>query len=1395
MRKPLRLVLRCLQVLATAAIPVTAAHTAQAATLTVTNNSDATTLDGVCDLAGTGDGCGLREAVTAANADTSTADIIQFAPNVRGTIELLQIGDSSGGSSAFALLGPTDIQGPGADVLNVRRMSGGDYRIFLTAGASGSRLSISGLTISNGNLASVLSGGGVRHVGGNLVLNGVVLSNNRAGIGAGLDHSSTGTLGLFNSTVSGNAAIQGAGGIFTDPQSGLATLVNCTFANNSAPSDAAIGSFGNLTLRSSTIAGNSATNDGGGIGRRGGSFTVVNTIVALNTAPSAPDVLSTNGAFTSGGYNLIGVEGAAGFSQTSDRSGTPGATLDPRLGPLRNNGGPTPTRALLAGSPAIDAGLSDQGSDQRKLPRPVDLPDVPNASGGNGSDIGSYEVAVSSSSESLIVTTLVDEDNGTSDPGLGTGTSLREAINFANADTSTADVIQFAPNVRGTIDLLQIGDSSRGNSAFALLGPTDIQGPGADVLNVRRVSGGDYRIFLTAGASGSQLSISGLTISNGNLAGGDLGGGVFHIGGNLALNGVVLSNSQAGIGAGLGHNSTGTLSLFNSTVSGNTAIQGAGGIFTDSQSGPATLVNCTFVNNSAPSDAAIGSFGNLTLRSSTIAGNRAISDGGGGIGKRGGSFTVVNTIVALNTAPAAPDVLSTSGPFTSGGYNLIGVEGAAGFSQTSDRSGTPGAPLDPRLGPLQNNGGPTPTRALLAGSPAIDAGDTTLTTDQRGVVRPQAGRDDIGAFELEASAFTESLVVTTLSDEDNSTSDARVGTGTSLREAINFANSTGNTAPETITFAVSGTITLADVLPTLGDARASGALTIRNAQQGGVTISGGGARRIFDVSFAKLTLEGLTLSGGRAAQGGAINIGGGNVVLANCTLSGNTATSSGGGAIFNAGSGALSLTNCTLSGNTANSSDGGAINSNGFSTLTLTNCTLSGNSANDGGTPGNGGTGGAIFNNFGDVTVTGCTLSGNAAANGGAINNLAVLAVTNSTFAGNRALNNGAAINNSGLRTVTVTNSTFVGNSAASFGGGAISNPGSGTLTVASSTLVGNSAGQAGGGGILNSGTLNLHNSIVVGNTAPIGDNIQSSGTLNAQGRNLTSGTVAEAGLQTDSNGAPVLADNGGPTQTIALVAGSPALDAGTSTGAPSTDQRGVARPQGAGFDIGAFELEVRAVNAPPVANDDSISTPALMPVKLAVLSNDSDVDSDTLSIQSVTQPARGSVVVNSDGTLTYTGDGTLGEDSFTYTIADGQGGTATAKVTVTRTLPASTPNAKVTGSGAITVRGGSASFSLSVQVKKGTPTGSVSFDNSPGGVFVRSISITAIVLDSTGTTARIYGTAKVNGAGSTPFVVEVQDAGEPGIGRDTFRIVVGSDNAKGVLSSGNIQVHKVKVK
>jgi hypothetical protein len=229
----------------------------------------------------------------------------------------------------------------------------------------------------------------------------------------------------------------------------------------------------------------------------------------------------------------------------------------------------------------------------------------------------------------------------------------------------------------------------------------------------------------------------------------------------------IYGNSSGGAGGGIFVAGT-TLNVKNSTLANNTAALNGGAIELETSgtgSSASSITNSTITDNGALNNAggsaggglyASASFftGSLNLTGVTISGNFA--DDGGGVfwgGASGSSMSFVDTIVAQNTASTTgPDANNPAGTFTDGGGNLIGVAGAGsgntGFTAATTLTGTLATPLDPALGSLQNNGGPTQTLALLPGSPAIDKGlATTFTTDQRGVPRPQGVKFDIGAFE------------------------------------------------------------------------------------------------------------------------------------------------------------------------------------------------------------------------------------------------------------------------------------------------------------------------------------------------------------------------------------------------------------------------------------------------------------------------------------------------------------------------------------------------------------------------------------------------------------------------------------------------------------------------
>ncbi len=647
---------------------------------------------------------------------------------------------------------------------------------------------------------ATLGGGGASNNGGKLTVSGSFFEDNRSnGNGGHLRHEGSQPALVAESTLldSDGAAISNSGPL---------EVRNCTFVGN-APFGVDAGSIvnnGSLLVQHCTFYNNLGGNNGTIRNYGAGQLTVRNNIFQnpgtsclRNDAP---------GTTTSAGYNLANSDPAGLLTGPGDQI-NPDAKLDPAG--LQNNGGATPTIALLSTSPALDRGNSfGLTSDQRGMPRPVDIPGFPNLA--DGSDIGAYESPadpLQDGSAGFFVNTTADHDDGICGRS---DCTLREAINRSN-QLSSADTILIS--FGGTITLLP----SAGGQINITDGVT-IVGPGARSLKIS--AGTQTRVFFVSGAGTTTLS--GLTIADGWMA-----------------------NSNAGDAEGAGIYNQGTLSLVDCTLDFNRTTGGSG--FSPGQSGghgrggaifnagALTLYGCTFKNNRVFGGSGAGNSGahttgggggsgsgacvynaagaSLAIANSTFAGNGAgggnggnggmggnggdglggaiynlgtldvsaatasanYGDGGaGGLGVRtidngahglgaggfahgGGTSTLRNSIIAGNDSLNARDV---SGAFNSGGFNLIGrIDGGTGFNAIGDQTGTNATPLDAQLGTLANNGGATDTMALQPASPAVDQGQSFgLTSDQRGSPRPTDlpgtpnanGGDgsDIGAFEF-----------------------------------------------------------------------------------------------------------------------------------------------------------------------------------------------------------------------------------------------------------------------------------------------------------------------------------------------------------------------------------------------------------------------------------------------------------------------------------------------------------------------------------------------------------------------------------------------------------------------------------------------------------------------
>ena len=336
------------------------------------------------------------------------------------------------------------------------------------------------------------------------------------------------------------------------------------------------------------------------------------------------------------------------------------------------------------------------------------------------------------------------------------------------------------------------------------------------------------------------------------------------------------------------------------------------------------------------------------------------------------------------------------------------------------------------------------------------------------------------------------------------------------------------------------------------------------------------------------TLSNVTFSGNTASNhGGGMSNFGGSASLSNVTFIGNTATRSGGGmynynnsatlsnvtfidnlatndggGMFNSQS-SSTLSDITFSGNTAGSFGGGMYNLQG--NPTLSNVTFSSNSAtNDGG---------GMYNNSSSPRLTNVTFSGNSAANdgGGMYNSQGDLSLTNVTFSGNSAANDGGGMYNL-QGNPSLNNITFSGNNAEHFGGGMLSFQSSPTLRNV--TFSGNTATSYYGGGMYNdNSSASLTNAILWGKTP---DQIRGDSTTVTYS-DVQGGYPGTGNINDDPLLGP-LADNGGLTQTHAIAAGSPAIDAGDPDVCPNIDQRAFTRPidgdeNGTAIcDMGAYE-------------------------------------------------------------------------------------------------------------------------------------------------------------------------------------------------------------------------------
>ena len=624
------------------------------------------------------------------------------------------------------------------------------FLINYHGGAGGGILALGNVYVSystiSGNYADVRSGGGV-YGQGNVTVAHSAITGNHAGRNGG-----------------GVAIRQGDGVPVGDPLVSVVVRAS-TISGNTAMDGGGVASFygSPVNVYDSTIAFNTASRvqtdewfAGGGGVCGNGPLRLTNTIVANNTANNnSPDISL---------FNITGplppITGDHNIVMSSSPAAPPDTiTTDPGLLPMADHGGPTWTHALAPGSVAIDAGLPFPGLffDQRGSGFPRTL--------GAAADIGAFESGtppppVSVCSEAAVRAAIANA----ADRGVVDLSALSHCTITLTAGAFTSDVDNIAIIGPGDRTLTFDGDHKdrvilhNGGGVLKL-----------DHLDITRGYGAGEKYAGGAVLSGGSIVLASSRVTEsmvGAPAGNTLafgGGGLFALS-SITLDGSVVSGNQSHSRGGGISALGGDVTIRNSTISDNQSDLEGGGVFA-----PGCVVGCmvgqftTTIENSTISGNTTGTngggvhvtYGNLVIRNSTIAANGAQDAvaGGGGVfvknvvngGQLAPAITIMSSIVAGNTsANPAADIGSFTSLVVQGDHDII-----------TAMNGTP--PIgtlvgNPGLLPLGDYGGPTPTHALAANSPAIDHGSNPghFASDQRGAGHPRVfGADtDIGAFEL-----------------------------------------------------------------------------------------------------------------------------------------------------------------------------------------------------------------------------------------------------------------------------------------------------------------------------------------------------------------------------------------------------------------------------------------------------------------------------------------------------------------------------------------------------------------------------------------------------------------------------------------------------------------------
>jgi len=1052
------------------------------------------------------------------------------------------------------------------------------------------------------NTVTVGSGGGMEIRSSDATIQGTInrsllAQNSSVEQGGGLSIGGPGSLNvtLINTTLSGNSTDGDGGGLYAE--AGTVNLYNVTVTDNTADADG------------------DDQGDGGGLADSGRNTTLHNTLVADNFDLS-PTVLvtDTSGVFT-GTYNLIG-DGTGGFDLIDgfdgNQVGNSDAPIDPLLGPLQNNGGPTETHALLTGSPAIDQGKDDgggkgtpTGEDQRSFTRPVEQADVADATGGDGSDIGAFELGPP------VCFTEYDGDN-TTDFSSTDAAAVQLAIDAATAggEVLVAGYCLGVQNVGGTDQTAYIDKelTLRGGYTVTnwldsdpLANPTTLDanelgrvvvivGTVATVENLRITKGdpGTSGSGIYGDFGGGILVITSTAVISNNLiyenfAGG--GGGLFNLESNVLVSATLFEFNEALAGGGIGSMGLDAAAML--TVTGGSRLQynlaeGGGGI--------------------------VNLGGSVYVADSVIQFNEGVSDGGG-ILNLGASGLVTSTLVVTDSA----QINHNSGEYGGGISNeggILEVYNASIYSNTAYFIG----------GGVYNDGEAHLSGAIVSENYADGYGGGIYLES---CVCGESRMAIVGSQILSNTAFytgggisssgtltiTDSIVAYNRAGQSGGGLEAFDGEATIVSSVFrhNVAEGTNNDG-------------FTDSIGDGGAVYAETTLTISDTLifSNEAYYSGGGVAATFSAAISNTSIISNSADGGGGLYLAAQDDNRFFTLYRSEVLS-NTAYS-GGGVMVDSWSGNTNFhaTESTIAHNSSEYNGGGirSTSDEGTSTVVLVNSTVSHNQTDEhGGGISNGsmGEGGDIFSS-GRVELYNVTITQNIAdadeyegGDGGGVYGSAVLS------------------------------NTIVAKNFDNSPSGSVEPDVVGSFTSGGYNIIGDNTGGSGFVDGVN------------------GDQVGSSG------------TPLDPGLgPLQNNGGPTIA-SGEPTYTHALLADSPALNQGNPTGCLddasallTNDQRDFLRPQNVICDIGAYESDFvpnlsLAKSATPMID---VEKGGVVTYTL-VLSNSGDINAygvlltDTLPL-SVTfagwseQPAG---ATESDDEITWSGTVTASA-SITFTFA-----------------------------------------------------------------------------------------------------------------------------------------------